>query len=339
MGHIGRALVAIALSASVSMAGGGGSVPNPDAGVDRQDGILAVMPLHLPSRGQACLGSDIPMTFAVKNVAPGVEVPMPVVGATVTVRDDRGKVRALETNGAGIARFTWPADTEGQISFTVDAAKQFYKPAGTFSFRVQVAACQWALAVDFHEEYAIVSQVSLVVGADVRWRGMLTSTPGQGEDAVSDITLAGGTGTYQFYASDKIGAPFHFTLDPAISGPWDLHGKGQSDGRTVSLDLQTVAETYPEIVTLKVTDSSNRDIQVNFKPPVPLSGGNGLFIELNRLSQLTFPASGGVVSISSGMSCYFYTPNRTAYSLTIRLYPVKQQSGGLGRGTLAEVLP
>ena len=102
--------------------------------------------------------------------------------------------------------------------------------------------------------------------------------------------------------------------------------QGTSDGRTVKLDIGTNPVEYPKIVTLKLTDYSNRGIKVNYMPPAPTSDGNGLFIELNKLNDLTFPVSGGIVNLDSGMSCYFYTSDRTKYNLSIMLYALSSDT-------------
>ena len=285
-----------------------------------EDGVLGLTPGALPSYRQVCMGSSIPLTFLVKNVSPGLEFPLPVVEAMVTVTDNQGKIRSLTTSGAGVARFNWPTSKEGSINFTVEAKKEYYSPATPLKLQIEVKPCQWELKVSFHEEYSIVSDFKLVVGATTNWSGTLSSKLRGGEDAISDIELKGGSGAFQFYASDQIAAPFHFSLDPQVSGEYSLKLKGTSDGRNVQLNVGTDPVEYPKIVTFKVTDYSNRGITINYQPPAPTSDGNGLFLELNKLNDLTFPVSGGIITLDSGMSCYFYTPDRTKYGLSIMLY-------------------
>lgn len=295
----------------------------------REDGILGIFPGSLPRGGQVCNGSSVPLTFFVKNISPGVEVPLPVVEAGVTVKDNQGITKAIVTNGAGVARFTWPTTHEGTLSFSVDATKTYYQPAQTFKFQVNVINCQWGMSIFFHEEYAIIKEVSLVVGATTTWHGSLKSEAGQGENPTGIISLLGGSGSWEFYAADQIQAPFHFSLDPPVSGDYNLNVSGTSDGRTVKLQLGTIPVSYPQMVAFKVTDYGPYDIQVNYAPPWPTSQGNGLFLELNKLSTLTFPASGGSISLDSGMSCYFLTPDRTKYSLTILFFPLKDSQASV----------
>jgi hypothetical protein len=287
----------------------------------REDGILAIFPAQVPRGFHACLGST-QLGFFIRNVSPGVEVPLPVVEAQVTVTDDQGMTKFLLTDAAGHARFSWPLDHEGMVSFNVTAKKQYYLPAQAYTIKVNVISCQWALRIDFNEEYALIQDSTVLVGATTTWRGSLKAGQATGEDLVSDVSLEGGGGTYHFYAADSIQAPFHFSMDPTVSGDYSIKVKGHSDGRTVELELQTDPVTYPKTVPLKVTDYSNRNIKVNVKAPVATSGGNGLFLELNHLNTVTFPASGGTIQVDSGMSCYFFSPTRTKYSLTITLYPM-----------------
>jgi hypothetical protein len=286
----------------------------------REDGVLGLAPVSLPSYRQVCTGSTIPLTFQVKNVSPGLEIPLPVVEAMVTVTDDQGVIRAHVTNGAGSVSFYWPATKEGTLTFTVEAAKEYYLPASPLKIQIEVTPCRWALKVSFHEEYSVVSDFGLVVGATTQWSGGLTSKMGTGENPVREIELAGGSGQFQFYTSDQIAAPFHFSLDPQVSGEYSLKGKGTSDGREIRLNIGTDPVEYPKVITWKITDYSNQGITIKYQPPVTTSDGNGLFLELNKLNDLTFPVSGGIVNLDSGMSCYFFTPDRTKYNLSIMLY-------------------
>jgi hypothetical protein len=313
----------------------------PNSQIVREDGILGIFPGPLPNGRQVCNGGSLPLTFFVKNISPGMEVPLPVVEAGVTVTDDQGITKYILSNGAGMARFSWPTSKEGPLTLTVDATKTYYKPAQTLKLQVNVVNCQWALAIYFHEEYAILKEVSLVEGATTTWKGTLKSGQAQGENQISDISLEGGSGNYQFYVADQIQAPFHFSLYPPVSGDYNLNVKGTTDGSTVRLEFGTVPVSYPQIVTMKVTDyNPTMDIQVNYLPPAVTSNGNGMFLELNKLSTVTFPASGGAISLNSGMSCYFYTPDRTKYSLTIMLYPLKDMGAYLSNTTIyAEALP
>ena len=286
----------------------------------REDGVLGIAPAALPPYRQVCMGSTIPLTFRVTNVSPSLEVALPVVEAMVTIRDDQGQIRAHVTNGAGVASFYWPTTREGTLNFTVEAEKEYYLPAQPVNIQIEVTPCQWVLKVSFHEEYSVVSDFGLVVGATTEWSGSLTSKQGSGEDAVREIELAGGSGEYQFYVSDQMTAPIHFSLDPAVSGPYSLKGEGTSDGREIHLNVGADPVGYNQLVTMKVTDYSNQNITINYQPPVPTSDGNGLFLELNGLNDLTFPVTGGIINRDTGNSCYFYLPERTQYDLRIMLY-------------------
>jgi hypothetical protein len=308
-------------------------------GPTREDGMLGVTPIQLPSRGQVCTGATIPLAFLVQNVSPGLEVPMPVFEAGVSVSDDQGRVREAQTNAAGFLRMQWPADHDGRVRLTVKATKANYVPSAPVTIDIEVGACSWAMSIRFHEEYAVISEMGFVVGADVRWSGTLRAKPAQGEDAGSDIELAGGSGTFRFYASDQIQAPLHWSIDPAVSGDYEIKVRGRSDGRTMNLEIATTPTDYPKYVPLKLTDYSNRGIEVNFKPPAPVSGGNGLFLELNKVNTPTFPVSGGSVSLSSGISCFFYTDKRTGYSLSILVYPLKDQGAVIQPDALLGLVP
>jgi hypothetical protein len=330
------ALPAAAAPDAVQPATSGG--PHLDAPT-REDGALAVTPLQLPARRQVCTGATIPLAFLVQNISPGLEVPLPVFEAGVTVSDDQGRVREAQTNAGGFLRMQWPADREGQVRLTVKATKPNYVPSAPVSIDIQVAACSWGMSIYFHEEYAVIAEMGFVVGADVRWSGTLRAKPAQGEDAGSDIELAGGSGTYRFYASDQIQAPLHWSIDPPVSGDYEINVRGHSDGQTMKLEISTTPTDYPKYVPLKLTDYSNRGIEVNFKPPAPVSGGNGLFLELNKVNTPTFPVSGGSVSLSSGISCFFYTDKRTGYSLSVLVYPLKDMGAAVPPGAQLGMVP
>lgn len=152
--------------------------------------------LQLPRAGNVCIGAAISMTFGVSNVSPGLEVPLPVAEAMVNVTDDQGKVRETLTNGAGLARFNWSTERAGQVRFTVTSRKTFYQDAKPLTFSVQVEACDWAMVINYREEFAIISEVALVVGADVQWHGKVSITSTNGDSGVSEVEIRGGSGTY-----------------------------------------------------------------------------------------------------------------------------------------------
>ncbi len=308
----------------------------PAGQVTREYGILGLSTGKLPRLDSVCLGSNLSLVFMVKNVAPGMEVPIPVAEANVSASDNQGRTKDAQTDGAGSVHFSWPTSKEGTLKITVQANKNYYKPAQPINLQITIVNCQWVLSIHFHEEYALIKEMSLVEGATTTWKGTLKAQPPTGEDPVSDVILLDGSGTYQFYADDQNKAPFHFTIDPPISGDYELKIKGRSDGRTVTLDIGTTPVSYPKVATMKVTDYSNRGIEVPQRAPATTSGGNGLFLELNHLSEVTFPVSGGVIGLDSGMSCYFYTPDRTKYSLELMLFPLSGDNSSVQDGTMLE---
>ncbi len=327
MGQLGRFLLVLALAFSAPAAAVRGPEPNaaPTAAPTsyREDGILGLTMARYPHSGQVCQFGQVTLGFIVNNVSPGVEVPIPVVEAMITVQDDKGATQRLITRGNGYAEVSWPAETAGQLRFTVDAQKQYYTAARPLTFQVQVVPCKWVLKVNYHEEFAIIAEVQLVVGAYVDWSGYVSAGPPNADSGTSTLTVTG-SGSYRFYASDKIQAPIHISVDPPVSGDWGLNGDGSADSQTVKLNIGAVLPgQYPKMVTLKVTDYGPSNIQVNYKPPAPYIGGNGAFLEANKLNNLTFPADGGNISLSSGMSTFFWTDTRTAYSLDIMLYKVR----------------
>ena len=305
----------------------------------REDGILGLQVLRFPRAGRVCSGASFEIGLRASNVSPGLEVPVPVVEAGVNVADDQGLIREQQTNGAGYVQFTWPANKDGPLNLTVTANKQFYLPAAAVKLSIMVEPCQFVLSVSFHEEYSIVSEWDFVVGDTVTWQGKLQATPGQGEDAPADIELVGGSGSYEFYCSDKIKAPLHWSIDPPVSGTWDMRVKGTLYQGILKLEIGAAGETHPPIALFKLTDTTGH-YQINYKPPAPMSNGNGMFLELNHLNQVSFPAAGGVVDLDSGMSNFLYTDTRTIYSLSIVLYSLKDMGASLpNRTAFAGVLP
>lgn len=294
--------------------------------VVRENGILGIFPGSMSGRNQVCVGGSYSLRFTINNISPGLEIPIPVVEAMVSVSDGQGNVRELVTNNGGVALIRWPVKSSGVINLTVQARKNTYKPAAPLEIQLKGINCDYGLSIHFQEEVAIIKEAKFVAGAVTSWRGTLKATTGQGEDPIQELSLAGGSGSYKFYVADEIPAPFHFTLDPPVGGDYSIRVRGTDDGNTIMLELGTNPVSYPQFLTMKVTDYSNRGIEVNYKPPVGTGSGNGLFLELNKLNNLTFPASGGVVSISSGMSCYLIYPDRTKYSLVIMLYPLNIQN-------------
>jgi hypothetical protein len=136
----------------------------------REDGTLGIFPGVLPSGGQVCNGSSVPLTSSIKNTTPGGEVPIPAVEAAVTACDNQGISKYIITNGAGVAYCNRPTSKEATLTLIVDANKTYYIPAQTVKFQLIVINCNYALAIYFHEEYAILKDFSLVEGATTTWR-------------------------------------------------------------------------------------------------------------------------------------------------------------------------
>jgi hypothetical protein len=246
---------------------------------------------------------------------------MPVENAAVEASDGQGNIHYRVTNAAGSATINWPVTKPGEINLTVQARKEYYNSSEVLKLWLRVTECQWTLKIDFQEEYAIIKEVNMVVGATTHWTGDLKAGPPQGEESEREITLQNGNGEYAFYASDEIKAPLHVNLKDPVSGEYKLRLSGKNSGGQVSLNMGAVPVQYPPIVALELKDYSNRDIKVNYYPPVPTGRGNGLFLESNHLNDVTFPDSGGVIQLDSGMTCYLEMPDRTLYSLTITLQP------------------
>jgi len=192
-------VLAVGAPAPAALAAPDGRVPGPatdpaPAAPIREDGILGLSALRLPRMARVCTGASMEMPLQVSNVSPGLEVPLPVVEAMVNVTDDQGKVRETLTNGAGLARFTWSTERARQIRFTVTARKTFYQDAKPLTFSVQVDACDWAMVINHREEFAIISEVVLVVGASVSWKGSIGITSTNGDSGVSEVEIRGGSG-------------------------------------------------------------------------------------------------------------------------------------------------
>ena len=285
-------------------------------------GSLGLQPIRMPRQGEICLNEELQLWFSV--TALDREWPMPVAEAGVEVSDNHGITQARRTSGAGQAGFPWHVTEAGPLVLTVKASKEDWTAPPPLTFRYEAHPCEWLLHVQYHEEHAIISEVDMVVGANVNWYGRLRISGPQGDSGDQKVELLGGDGTYEFYASDKIRAPIHISLDPPVSGIWNLKGEGTLSNGLVKLQVGETEEQYPEMVYIKLTDYTGH-YQVNYKPPAPYINGKGLFLSINHLNNLTFPSTGGVVSASNGMATYFSTPDRTAFSITVTLEPDVRQ--------------
>lgn len=324
------ALGAIVALLAVGTAPAAATAPAPDAGPGSGPdapqvwhGSLGLAPIRMPHQGEVCLNEDLQLWFSV--TASDYEFPKPVAEAMVEVSDNHGIAKSIETSAAGQAGITWRVSEAGPLTLTVKASKQDWTAPPPLTFRYDANPCEWLLHVQYHEEHAIIAEVDMVVGATVDWYGRLRTSGQDGDTGESKIELLGGDGTYTFYASDKIKAPVHVSLDPAVSGTWNLRGDGKLANGLVRLNVGETEEQYPEMVFIKLTDTTGQ-IQVKYKPPAPYINGKGYFIATNHLNTLSFPSTGGAVTLSSGMATYFYTPDRTAFSITITLEPNTRQS-------------
>ncbi len=295
------------------------------AGMLQQTRELGTLSLDLtrnPRANNICVGESVPLTFSVKNAAMW-DFPPPVNEAMVEVSDGQGTSQARVTNAAGVATVYWPVKEARSYDLSVVARKTDYKSSAPVRLILQATDCKWSLRIDFQEEYAIIKEVGVVVGATTRWDGKLRALKPNPDSYDSEVELVGGSGEFKFYASDQIKAPVHISLKDPVSGEYKLRLNGTLSNGQLTLNMGAEPVQYPPVVPLEVKDYSNRDIQVKIYPPAPTSNGNGLFLESNKLNDVTFPAEGGVIHLDSGMSCYFYTEDRTLYSLTLTLYAVR----------------
>ena len=202
------------------------------------------------------------------------------------------------------------------------ADKEGYDQEGPEEFRIRVEPCRWDLAVDYTEEYAIITEASMVVGAEVHWVG--TVTPANPDAPQGDEPLKiEGSGTYAAYAKDQIKAPIHVSLEPAVSGSYDIEWEGSIEFGDVRIRVKSVTTTFPKMVFIKLTDYTNQ-YQINYKPPAPWVGTDGNIFTVNQATNLKYSLRGGVVRVSNGPPSFFYTPDQTAWSLSIRLTEVRE---------------
>lgn len=293
--------------------------------VTREYGKLELNITGVSRRHQVCVNQMLRLSFSVINGS--WDYILPVAEAMVDVSDDQGNSEARVTNEAGNVTIEWKVRKTGPINLTITAKKADYIPAQPLKLRLNAIDCQYVLRISFLEEYSIIED-SLVTGATVTWEGLLESKPGSGDNPwEEELSLAeGSSGEYKFYVGDYIKAPILFYLDPPVSGEYSLKVRGTNSGDKINLELSTNPVSYPKLLTMSVLDLGPNNIVVNYKPPIATSDGNGMFLESNKLNNLTFPASGGSISLSSGMSCFIFYPERTRYSLVISLAPYSKEN-------------
>jgi hypothetical protein len=289
--------------------------------LNNSEGTLKLYETNRLDYLRVCRHSKLFIEMIVKNDLI-MEIPFPVEDAIVQITDSSGNRNSDFTNSMGRARIYWPTDKIGELTLTATASKKGHNDAAPRSFPVRVIECEWLLDVQFREEYEIVEDSTLVVGAQINWTGRLEGMPDRGEDEtrmIGNVNIMGGGGSYRMYAYDQIQAPFHFTMVPEVAGPYNVVGGGTTDGRTVELELGSEPLEYPAVVNLKIDDYSDRNIQVHYLPPVATGGGNGMIFDLNRLTRFTFPVEGGSVSYESGYDMFYQNLPRKEYMITVRL--------------------
>jgi len=286
-------------------------------------GTLSLDLIRNPNAKNVCVGDSIPLDFLVLNNVDIPDVPPPVYWAMVEVKDDQGKVRAQATNAAGNSTVYWPVTKQGYIMLTAQATKTDYTSSQPIRIGLNATECRWYLKIEFQEEYSIIKEWNMVVGATTEWNGQLKVDKPQADSTQTKVQLLGGSGEYNSYAADQIPAPFHFTLTDPISGdfPLQVEGSLSNDPLKLYMGLQPLA--YAKTVHLELKDYSEYNIQVFYVPELPTSEGNGMFLASNKLDTVTLPAEGGSIHLDSGMSCYFNLGVPSLYSLTITLQPIQ----------------
>jgi hypothetical protein len=278
-----------------------------------EDPIVGADIVRLPRGQKGCLGTPMTMTFAA--VQDNLDAPgLPIFGAAIELTAEDGTSKREWTDSAGLATFTWPADKKGEINFSVRADKEGYDADGPEEFRLRVEPCRWDLSVDYREEYAIIDEAAMVVGAEVHWVGTVRPADPDAPQG-AEALIVEGTGTWAAYAKDQIKAPIHTSLDPEASGSYDLEWDARIEFGALLLDLKSVKANFPAMTYIKLTDYTNH-YQINYKPPTPWVLTDGDVLKSNGLSHTEYPdLGGGVFYEYAGPPNFFYTPNRTEYSL------------------------
>jgi hypothetical protein len=315
------ACAASGAAGSTTPQGRTGSPPTPDGIRLTEDAIVGVEIVRIPRGNLACKGAPMSMTF--RAVQENLDLPpIPIFAAAIELTDDKGTSKRGWTDSAGLVTITWPANRTGEINFTVRADKEGYDQEGAEEFRIRVEPCRWDLTVDYTEEYAIITEASMVVGAEVHWVG--TVRPANPDALEGDAPLKiEGAGTYAAYAKDQIKAPLHVSLEPAVSGSYDIDWEGSIEFGDVLIKVKSVTATFPAMVFIKLTDYTNQ-YQINYKPPAPWIGTDGNIFTVNQATSLKYSLWGGVVRVGNGPPSFFYTPDQTAWSLSIRLTEIRE---------------
>ena len=330
MKTLARVLLAIALVLACAASGAAGSTtpqgrtgspPKPDGIRVTEDQIVGVEIVRLPRGQLACKGAPMPMTF--RAAQDNLELPpIPIFGAAIELTDDKGTSKRGWTDSAGLTTITWPADRTDEINFTVRADKEGYEQGAAEEFRIRVEPCRWDLTVDYREEYAIMSEVSMVVGAELHWVGTVKPANPDAPQGAETLKIEG-SGTYAAYAKDQIKAPLHVSLEPTVSGSYDIEWEGTIEFGELFLKVKSVSATFPKMVFIKLTDYTNQ-YQVNYKPPTPWLVTDGNVFAVNQASSLQFALGGGYVQVRNGPPSFFYTPDKTEWDLTIQLTEVRE---------------
>ncbi len=276
-----------------------------------------------PNAQNVCVGDSVPLDFLVLNNVDIPDVPPPVNWAMVEVKDDQGNVRAQVTNAAGNSTVYWPVTKAGYISLTAQATKTDYTASQPIRLALDATECRWYLKIEFQEEYPIIPEWNMVVGATTEWYGQLKVDKPHADSTSTKVELLGGSGEFNSYAADQIPAPFHFTLTDPISGDFPLQVEGYLSDGQLKLNMGVNPLQYAKLVHLELKDYSEYNIQVKYVPVLPTAEGNGMFLELNHLDNVTLPAEGGSIHLDHGMSCYFNLGDHSLYSLTITLMPIR----------------
>jgi hypothetical protein len=283
--------------------------------------IVGVEVVRLPPENHACKGTEftvVVQAFEANDAVPSI----PVFGASVELSDGKGGSKREWSDAAGMATFTWPAEREGQIDFTVRADKEGYEAGDPQTFWISVQPCRWEMSIDYQEEYAFAQEVSMVIGAEVNWTANLTLAQGAPGDR-APVTIEGGAGTYNTYAGDKMPGPVHISLDPPVNGSYGIDFKAWVEEDVLHLDELGITATFPKMAFVKVRDDTG-NITLNYKPPAPWVVTDGDILKANGLTSFRVRLRGVSYVKTSGPPSFFSTPTKTAWSLKITVKEVAE---------------
>lgn len=312
----GRLLLAVGLLAGLM---GMAPVERARAQQDRPEAYLGILPTRMPKTKDLCLGGEIELAFRVFMHIYATRASWPIQGAVVSVGRSGG-IEAVQTGPDGLARFSLIVDKEGPLTITVAASLATSDgdmvEAKPLTLSYNMIQCQWMLDIEFYEEYAVIEQGG--------WTVFGTAT-------VQDII--GGSGdedTYKGYymgaTSEDMDSPLGVSFSQPVFGKLEMGLNALYTGQYVDLEFRTKPVTLPRGLTWKFALSSEYQILKDLEPPaLPVWDGNGRFLELNGLTQVKFPAEGGIITRDKGKPVFFYTPpGPLHYELSIRLKRLKQ---------------